>query len=277
MKRPGLWFLFLITFILLAECVEGKEVQLPPELNTKAFVKAAEKDALWEKTLVLLFEGERRAFSTNEGFLKVKAAINHSAHPEIWKKVCEELKTKEKAGGIVYIEKIKRDLATSLGLKPEEVAELATAANIDNLAIVTKEFAPYLVTALVTAGAKTNALRTGVDEGSYMENKEQGPGTVNTIILTNALLTDGAMARAVITATEAKTAAFQDLNVPSSYTKGIQATGTGTDSIIVVSAKEGPKVKYTGGHSKIGELIGKAVYEAVCLGLERQNGFKKAK
>jgi len=86
---------------------------------------------------------------------------------------------------------------------------------------------------------------------------------------------DGGMARAVITATEAKTAALEDLKVPSTYTKGVQATGTGTDSMIIVSGTSGPKVTYTGGHSKIGELIGKAVYEAVLEALEKQNGFKK--
>jgi adenosylcobinamide amidohydrolase len=57
----------------------------------------------------------------------------------------------------------------------------------------------------------------------------------------------------------------------------VQATGTGTDNIMVVSGTTGPKVSYTGGHSKIGELIGKAVYEAVVYALEKQNGFKKLK
>ena len=83
------------------------------------------------------------------------------------------------------------------------------------------------------------------------------------------------MARAVITATEAKTAAFEDLKVPSSYTKGVQATGTGTDSMIVVSGTAGPMVTYPGGHSRIGELMGKAVHEAVMEALEKQNGFER--
>ena len=74
---------------------------------------------------------------------------------------------------------------------------------------------------------------------------------------------------------KAKTAAFEDVKVPSSYTKNVQATGTGTDSVIVVSGTTGPKVTYTGGHSRIGELIGKAVYEAVVEALGKQNGVKK--
>ena len=83
------------------------------------------------------------------------------------------------------------------------------------------------------------------------------------------------MARAIITATEAKTAAFEDLKVPSTYTKDAQATGTGTDSVIVVSGTSGPLVTYSGGHSRIGDLMGKAVHKAVMEALEKQNGFKR--
>jgi adenosylcobinamide hydrolase len=56
-----------------------------------------------------------------------------------------------------------------------------------------------------------------------------------------------------------------------------QATGTGTDNIITVTGTSRPRVSYTGGHSKIGELIGKAVYEAVVDALKKQNGFKMLK
>lgn len=150
---------------------------------------------------------------------------------------------------------------------------MGTAADMDNLAVATKTYKPFTITALVTAVAKTNAIRTGVDEGTHIEGQEP-KGTVNIIVLTNARLTDGAMARAIVTATEAKTAAFEDLKVPSSYTKDVQATGTGTDSVIVVSGTSGPRVTYTGGHSRIGELIGKAIYEAVVEALGKQNGFK---
>ena len=61
------------------------------------------------------------------------------------------------------------------------------------------------------------------------------PGTINIILLTNVSLTWGAMARAIMTATEAKTAALQDLNYKSTPSPQIQATGTGTDNMIVVS------------------------------------------
>ena len=184
------------------------------------------------------------------------------------------------------MKRIQEKTAQRLGMRSEDIAMMATAADMDNMAVVTKMFKPFVVTVLATAGAKGNALRTGVDEGTYIEpdpafEKPQDltsphAGTVNIMVLTNARLTDGGMARAIITATEAKTAALEDLQVPSTYTKGVQATGTGTDSMIVVSGTSGPLVTYPGGHSRIGELMGKAVYEAVVEALGKQNGFRKS-
>lgn len=264
-------FLFLIATPSFS--LEAGEIPLPQGLFSKAEVMTSERDGLWEKSLVIRFPEKRRVLSTTDGVVDALAVVNHSAHPRLWMSVCLSLKTEHEVGGTVYLRTIRERVAGRLGIPADAVAQTGTAADMDNLAVVTKAFTPYTVTALVTAGAETNALRTGVDEGAYVEGAEQPKGTVNILILTDARLSDSALARAVITATEAKTAAFQDLRVPSSYTKGAQATGTGTDSIIVASGKSGPVVTQTGGHSKIGELIGKAVYEAVLIALEKQNGF----
>jgi len=282
-------FIWVLIFLLIPSFVIAGDISLPQDLNAKAFVAESERDGLWEKTLIVQFyekggshkwdnvplvSQRRRVISTNDGFMDAMAVVNHSAHPELWKKVCQEMKTEHEVGGKVYSRKVKERIAAQFGIRSEDISQMATAADMDNLAVVTKTFKPFIVTALVTAGAKTNAIRTGVDEGTHIEGEEP-KGTVNILILTNARLTDAAMARAIITATEAKTAAFEDLKVPSSYIKNVQATGTGTDSVIVVSGTTGPRVTYTGGHSRIGELIGKAVYEAVVEALGKQNGFKK--
>jgi adenosylcobinamide hydrolase len=72
------------------------------------------------------------------------------------------------------------------------------------------------------------------------------------------------MARAIITATEAKTAALQDMDARSSVSPENQATGTGTDNVIIVSGTDpDKKVRYTGGHTKLGELIGTTTKIAV--------------
>lgn len=272
MKR---YFLRILTvLLLLPTLVIAADITLPLDLNAKASVTKGTRDGLWEKTLIIRFPEKRRTLTTTDGFVDAQAAINHAAHPELWMKMYEEMQTKHEFGGNVYVRSIQEKIARDLGLKREEVAQMSTAADMDNLAVVSKAYKPFIVTALVTAGAKTNAQRTGVDEGTYIEGDEP-KGTVNILLLTNARLTDGAMARALITITEAKTAAFEDLRIPSSYTKGVQATGTGTDSIIIATGTTGPNVTYTGGHNRIGELIGKAVYEAVIEALGKQNGFRK--
>ena len=66
-----------------------------------------------------------------------------------------------------------------------------------------------------------------------------------------------------MTATEAKTAALQELMASSRYSEGI-ATGSGTDQIAVVCDR-GSELRLTdaGKHSKLGELIGRCVLAAV--------------
>jgi len=276
--------LFLAIF-LIPSFAAADEIALPRDIEARATVVRSDQNGLWEKTLIVRFPQIRRILSTNNGVLNIKAVANHSAHPQLWNCNGDTMKTGHKVGAKVYMQNIREKTANNCGLRIEDLATMGTSADMDNLAVVTKTHHPFVVTALVTAGAKGNAVRTGVDEGSYVEtdpasgtpttSKEPKPGTINIILLTNARVTDGGMVRAVITATEAKTAALEDLHVPSTYTKNVQATGTGTDGIIIVSGSSGPLVTYPGGHSRIGGLIGKAVYEAVVEALGKQNGFKK--
>jgi adenosylcobinamide amidohydrolase len=266
----------LVVLLFLSSPFEAGagDLPLPADLNARASVLMSEVSGLWEKSLVVTFPQKRHMLSTNEGLIEGMIAMNHAAHPELFRKVCIEMRTEHEVGGKVYIRRIKERIAHQFGVLPEEIAEMATAVDLDNIAVITKRYPPFIVTALVTAGAKANALRAGLDEGKYIEGEEP-KGTVNIILLTNAALTEGAMARTIVTLTEAKTAAFEDLKISSNFTKNAQATGTGTDSVIVVSGIAGPKITYTGGHSKIGELIGKAVYDGVIEALGKQNGFKR--
>jgi iron complex transport system substrate-binding protein len=120
----------------------------------------------------------------------------------------------------------------------------------------------------VTAGVESNALRTSADEGLFYE-----PGTINVVLLTNMKLTPRAMSRAIVTVTEAKTAAMQDLDIRSAYNpRLLQATGTGTDEVLVVEGR-GKLIDNTGGHCKMGELIARAVYDGVRDAVDRQNGI----
>lgn len=268
-----LFMAVLICFCSVAP-LAAAQLSLPADLGASAEVLATTRDGYPEKSLIVRLNERRHLLSTSDGLINGLAAINHGAHPLLWKKLAVELATNLQCGGKTYEQQRKAMIAQRLGLQPADLTLVGTAADMDNLAVVTKQFAPFTVTALVTGGVKHNALRAGVDEGTNIEPSDPPAGTINIIVLTNARLTDGALARAVVTITEAKTAALEDLKVPSSYTKGAQATGTGTDSVIVVSGATGPKVTYTGGHSRIGDLIAKAVHQAVLEALEKQNGLK---
>ncbi|MDR0379105.1 MAG: adenosylcobinamide amidohydrolase [Candidatus Accumulibacter sp.] len=271
-KAAERWFMgLLLGASATLHAAEMPVGPLPENLRAQAIVIDGERDGLWEKSLVVSFPEKRKVLSTTEGMVEVRAVVNHAAHPLLWKALSQS-----SAGGATrYINLTHERLAYHLGTERKALATMGTAADMDNLAVATQEYGPFTVTALVTAGAETNALRAGVDEGVHVEGEDWQPhgGTINILLLTNARLSEGAMAQTIIMATEAKTAALEDLRVPSSYTKGVQATGTGTDSVIVAAGNDGPRVTYTGGHSRIGELIGKAVYAAVVEALEKQNGF----
>ncbi|MBK6653102.1 adenosylcobinamide amidohydrolase [Zoogloea sp.] len=270
--RQGCTLLALGGLLALASAAHADTLRLPDEVSARARIERSQRDGLWEKTLVISFPEVRRTLSTSDGLVDSQAAINHGAHPELWKRVSARFNGHDGRGGKRYTEHVIAATAASLGLAKTQLAHMATAADMDNLAIVTRSHGPLTVTVLATAGAKSNAIRTGVDEGRYIEGAEPA-GTINILVLSNVRLTDAALARALITVTEGKTAALEDLQVRSTYTPGVQATGTGTDSIIVVSGTRAPTASYTGGHSRIGELIGKATYSAVVESLGKQNGF----
>jgi adenosylcobinamide amidohydrolase len=145
---------------------------------------------------------------------------------------------------------------------------LFTGANMDKLAVKKETFKAMTVYALVTAGVRGNAVRMGTDTGNYYE-----PGTIDMIFLTNMKLSKRAMTRAIISATEGKSAALQDLDIRSSFNPlTAAATGTGMDNIIVVEG-QGPFVDNAGGHCKMGELIARAAYAGVRQAIAKQNGI----
>lgn len=145
---------------------------------------------------------------------------------------------------------------------------LVTLALMENISIVTKSYKNLEVTAITTAGVRTNAVKAG-DPASYYE--ENGKfGTINTIILINANLAHETLLDAFMSATEAKTVALNDLKIPSQYSNGY-ATGTGTDGLCIFSNLESDNaISNAGKHSKLGELIGLAVIESVKKAIKKQ-------
>lgn len=172
-----------------------------------------------------------------------------------------------------------------LGLDPEAVAMMGTAANMNYAARVAKTFAELRVCAVVTAGVEGNAACAGdpanwhETESGQMERHlhERHPhdGTINTMLFVNWPLTAGAMARAAVVMSEGKSAALQDLAVSSRYSQD-PATGTGTDQFCIAAPVDDAKQPKSraGHHAKLGELIGRAVREATREALRWQNGLE---
>lgn len=151
----------------------------------------------------------------------------------------------------------------------QPLAGMMTAASMDSLRVTERSDGDCRLACLVTAGIQ-NARRAGDPA-----DEQPAAGTINIALACNQRFTPAAAIEALLVATEAKTAACHDLAVVSPVS-GKMATGTGTDSICLLSAVEGDAaVDYCGKHTRLGEWIGGATYDAVfdsvraCLNLLR--------
>ncbi len=225
------------------------------------------------KALVMMFSGARAVLSTsplNGGYREdLTAVFNFDEKPEGGTYCALKAPTYE-----AHL----RLAATGLELDPGRVSGLSTAASMENAAMTVETAQGLSVTAIVTAGVEVNGSRAG-DPAAYDESRlglRFAPGTINIILAINACLPQFALARAAITGAEAKAAALQELMAGSNYSSGI-ATGSGTDGMILVSdPAAGLRLTDAGTHSKLGELIGRAVKRGVTEALRRETGLSPA-
>ena len=231
--------------------------------SNRLFFITSSKDELYylKDTIFVKFNVKRNGISTsklNGGFSSsIKHVFNHHLSQE----------------NIDYL--VDHDLETyliqkcmSLNVDSNYSTGLVTLAEMNHVSIVTESFKNLDVTAITTAGVRTNAARAG-DPAAYYEEKGHF-GTINTIILINANLGYETLLEAFMTATEAKTVALDDLKIPSQYSNGY-ATGTGTDGLCIFSNLESDNVLTNAGkHSKLGELIGKCVAQSVKKAVKKQ-------
>jgi len=244
--------------VLEEKIFKSRRLELDLDYIKEARISYSHIHDFLNKTLIIDFKGPLSVVSTLEGQRQgIESVGNHYSPPPCWR-----IGHKSGLRGV-------RNRVYQVINKSEETSSfLFTGADMDNLSIKREKFREMEVFALITAGVKSNAVRMSKDKGKFYE-----PGTINIILLPNMKLTPRAMTRAIISATEAKTAALQDLDIRSAYSASAnQATGTGTDNIIVVQGT-GIQVEIAGGHSKIGELIAKAVYKGVKEAIFKQNGL----
>lgn len=223
-----------------------------------------------EKALLVRLSGSRRVLST--------AALNGGVQDgltSVFNQDCKENGRKDTPLLAPTYEEHLRLVAAGLGLDPASSCGLTTAADMNNVALAAETYRDLTVTAAVTGGIDANGGRAGDPASWHETNGVSIPagGTINILLFISARLTEGAISRALVTCTEAKTAALQELLAPSIYSSGI-ATGSGTDGTVIVSDLESPLLlTYAGKHSKLGELIGKTVIKAVKEALFRQTGL----
>jgi adenosylcobinamide amidohydrolase len=213
----------------------------------------------------------------------VRHLVNHQS--------CEPVKHQERFAYITGLgpEGYHRSVCAELDLAPATTAVMGTAAAMQYLGIATHTFGELAITAIVTGGVTGNAGSAG-DPAHYDEAdgkwvraapadsvaKPPGThgGTINTLLLFSAPLSDTALARAVMTMTEAKTSALLELAVGSKSSWRL-ATGTGTDQFAIAAPAAGNTSRtWTGKHTKAGELIGRAVRDATLEALRWGNGLE---
>lgn len=225
----------------------------------------------YSKSIVIPFGGARKVLSTaplNGGYWEnLTAVFNNDGNPGAGMACVLRAPTYEAH---------MRLIASELGLDPDKTAGIGTAASMENVSIKSESFENLTVTAIVTGGVEVNGGRAG-DPASFHERGGKtemlNHGTINIILAIDADLPEGTMARALVTCTEAKTAALQELMAGSNYSSGV-ATGSGTDgTILICNPMSGIALTNAGKHSKLGELIGRSVKAAVKEALFKQSGL----
>jgi len=144
---------------------------------------------------------------------------------------------------------------------------MMTAASMDSFRMIKKSEQGIEIVVLVTSGL-SNPRRVG-DYAEYrrMASHCKQVGTINIIVITSASLTGSAIIEALLITAEAKSAALQEAGIMSPVSNKL-ATGTGTDSVAVVSGPGPGDVKYCGKHVLFGELLGSSVLDTVSSSIQ---------
>ena len=225
-----------------------------------------------KESLIVRFSGKRGVASTSNlcgGYRQdLKYAFNNSCanHPLVKEKRCPGMRGKN-------LTEHYQELAMEIGLPINETTGMGTAARIENSACATREIHGVTVMAVATAGIDVNGGRAG-DKATHDEFTKKGieptPGTINIFLFIDAKLDGGVLTRTIVTATEAKSAALQELMANSMYSEDL-ATGSGTDSVIAICNDESEIQLYNAGkHVLLGQMIGESTKEAVTKALDLQ-------
>jgi adenosylcobinamide hydrolase len=155
-----------------------------------------------------------------------------------------------------------RQLVSELGM-PSDTVCFMTAADLHR-AFSAEEVWHNGTSAisLVTAGI-SNSINAGESSREGMVPHRQ-VGTINIVVITDKPLEDCGLANAIMTVTEAKTAALRDHGVPG--------TGTTSDAVLVVCPQDGERCAWSGTGSDHGISMAMAVRRGVGSSISKWNG-----
>lgn len=139
-----------------------------------------------------------------------------------------------------------------LGLEGHTVGFMTAAHIRKALTTAEVEYHGVKAVAVVTAGV-VNTVMAGELLPDSIIRKLNKPGTINIVAAVDVSLEDAGFANAIITATEAKSAAMFD--------RGIRGTGTTSDAVAIASPI-GKGTKYAGTATDVGIAIARAVRQA---------------
>lgn len=139
-----------------------------------------------------------------------------------------------------------------LGLDDHTVGFMTAAIISKALCVSEVEHHGVHAVAVVTAGI-VNTVMAGEILPDAIVKKLTKPGTINTVVAVDVPLEAAGFANAIITATEAKSAALFD--------RGVRGTGTTSDAV-AICAPLGKGTKYAGTATDVGIAIARAVRQA---------------
>lgn len=157
------------------------------------------------------------------------------------------------------------------------VSGMMTAASMDSFRLYEHAEQGVTIVVMVTCGLDNARCVADTAEYTSMLTELRETGTINMVMLTDAVMSDAAMVEAVQIMTEAKSAALANAKVRSPLSGRI-ATGTGTDAVAIVSAVGKPDVRYCGKHVRFGEVLGRLTLDAVqdSVSWYHSDGYKKS-
>ncbi len=144
------------------------------------------------------------------------------------------------------------DKLERLGLEGHTVGFMTAAHIRKALTTAEVEYHGVKAVAVVTAGV-VNTVMAGELLPDSILRKLNKPGTINIVAAVDVPLEDAGFANAIITATEAKSAAMFD--------RGIRGTGTTSDAVAIASPI-GKGTKYAGTATDVGIAIARVVRQA---------------